>query len=290
MKRDYILALDQGTTGSRAFLFDARGRVAAGDYKEFPQYFPRPGWVEHDAEEIWQSCVDVIKGVLRKSKVPARQIAAIGVTNQRETTVLWDRATGKPVHRAIVWQCRRTAEMCKNLSRYAPAFREKTGLVLDPYFSGTKIRWLLDNVKGLRRRAGQGQVCFGTVDSWLLWKLTGGRSHVTDMTNASRTLIFNIRDMRWDDGLMKVLDIPPSLLPRVQNSGSVFGHTADGGTILPSGIPIAAMLGDQQAALYGQGCYEPGTVKNTYGTGCFIVLNMGKKLVFSKRGLLSTLA
>lgn len=290
MNEQYILALDQGTTGSRAFLFDARGRVMASDYKEFTQYFPKPGWVEHDAEEIWQSCADVVKGVLRKSKVPPRQIAAVGITNQRETTVLWDRKTSKPVHRAIVWQCRRTAEICKGVSQYAPTFRHKTGLVLDPYFSGTKIKWLLDNVKGLRRRVQKGQICFGTIDSWLIWKLTGGQSHVTDVTNASRTLIFNIRTMRWDDELLRILDIPSSLLPRAQNSGFIFGHTADVEALLPSGIPIASVLGDQQAALYGQGCYEPGTIKNTYGTGCFIVLNTGKKLILSKKGLLSTVA
>mgnify|MGYP001572960467 CR=1 FL=1 len=302
MNKQYILALDQGTTGSRAFLFDARGRVVASAYQEFPQYFPKPGWVEHDAEEIWASCVAVIKGVLKKSRVSARQIAAIGITNQRETTVLWDRKTGKPIHRAIVWQCRRTAEICRGVSRYAPTFRRKTGLVLDPYFSGTKIRWLLDHVPGLRQRAAKGEICFGTIDSWLIWKLTGGKSHATDLTNASRTLIFNIRTKSWDKELLGILKIPAAILPKVQDSGSVFGHTKNsgrqsgcaGGTgldlSLPAGIPIAAVLGDQQAALYGQGCYEAGTVKNTYGTGCFLVLNTGKKLIFSKKGLLSTLA
>lgn len=300
MKKNYILALDQGTTGSRAFLFDARGRVVAGDYKEFTQYFPKPGWVEHDAEEIWASCVAVIKGVLKKSRVPAGRIAAIGITNQRETTVLWDRATGKPVHRAIVWQCRRTADICQELKTKGleSLFRKKTGLLLDAYFSGTKIRWLLDNVRGLRRRAEQGQICFGTIDSWLIWKLTGGTSHTTDLTNASRTLIFNIRTKQWDPELLKILKIPPAILPQVQNPGSVFGVKKNSGrqsgstdrSGLPEGIPIAAVLGDQQAALYGQGCYAPGTVKNTYGTGCFIVLNTGKKLITSNKGLLSTLA
>jgi glycerol kinase len=313
MKRQtqYILALDQGTTGSRAFLFDARGSVVASDYKEFPQYFPKPGWVEHDADEIWASCVAVIKGVLTKSRVSPAQIAAIGITNQRETTVLWDRKTGKPVHRAIVWQCRRTADFCQGLRAKGleKLFREKTGLVIDAYFSGTKIRWLLDHIPGLRLRAEKGQICFGTIDSWLIWKLTGGTSHVTDLTNASRTLIFNIRSKKWDPQLLKILKIPSAILPRVQNSGSVFGQTKQsknpcrpigplcqrlpkGGeqSGLSEGIPIAADLGDQQAALYGQGCYEPGTVKNTYGTGCFIVLNTGKKLIFSRKGLLSTLA
>ncbi len=297
MKGKYILALDQGTTGSRAFLFDYRGRVVASDYKEFPQYFPKPGWVEHDADEIWASCAAVIKGVLKKSRVSAG-IAAIGITNQRETTVLWDRKTGRPVHRAIVWQCRRTAEICQGLKAkgWEGVFRKKTGLVLDPYFSGTKIAWLLDNVRGLRRRAQQGDICFGTVDSWLIWKLTAGASHVTDATNASRTLLFNIHTKKWDEQLLKILRIPSSILPRVQNPGSVFGHTRgqknsgrQSGS-LPDGIPIAAVLGDQQAALYGQGCYAPGTVKNTYGTGCFIVLNTGKKLILSQKGLLSTLA
>ncbi len=290
MKKTFILALDQGTTGSRAFLFDGKGRIVASDYKEVKQYFPKPGWVEHDAEEIWKSCRDVIGGVLRKSRISARNVAAMGITNQRETTVMWDRKTGKPVARAIVWQCRRTSEMCQKLSRHAATFRRKTGLVVDPYFSGTKIKWCLDNIKGLRQRAQKGQICFGTIDSWLIWKLTAGKSHVTDMTNASRTLIFNIRTRQWDKELLKILCIPPSILPRVQNSGSIFGYTAARGGKLPSGIPIAAVLGDQQAALYGQGCYEPGTIKNTYGTGCFIVLNTGKKLILSKKGLLSTIA
>ncbi|MBI5150353.1 MAG: glycerol kinase GlpK [Candidatus Omnitrophica bacterium] len=307
MNKRYILALDQGTTGSRAFLFAAKGSVVASDYKEFPQYFPKPGWVEHDADEIWASCAAVIKGVLKKSRVSPQEIAAIGITNQRETTVLWDRKTGKPVHRAIVWQCRRTADLCQALKAKGleKLFRAKTGLVLDAYFSGTKIRWLLDHVPGLRRRAEKGGICFGTIDSWLIWKLTGGESHATDPTNASRTLIFNIRTKKWDPQLLKILKIPSVTLPRVQNSGSVFGYTKaqknsgrqsgyTAGTgldlSLPAGIPITAVLGDQQAALYGQGCYAPGTVKNTYGTGCFIVLNTGRKLIYSKKGLLSTLA
>lgn len=294
MQKQFILALDQGTTGSRAFLFDQDGCIVASDYKEFKQYFPKPGWVEHDAEEIWRSCVDVIKGVLRKSRVSSKKIAAIGITNQRETTILWNRKTGKPVARAIVWQCRRTSDICRKLSRHSAMFRRKTGLVMDPYFSGTKIKWCLDNIKGLRARAQKGNICFGTIDSWLIWKLTGGKSHVTDMTNASRTLIFNIRTFQWDKELLKILRIPSAVLPSVQNSGSIFGYTSHVGSadlrFLPSGIPIASVLGDQQAALYGQGCYEPGTIKNTYGTGCFIVLNTGKKLILSKQGLLSTIA
>jgi len=290
MNKQFILAIDQGTTGSRAFLFDHNGQIVNSDYKEFKQYFPRPGWVEHDADEIWKSCTDVIKGALRKSRVSAKQIAAIGITNQRETTVMWDRKTSKPVARAIVWQCRRTTEMCQKLAPYSSVFRNKTGLVVDPYFSGTKIKWLLDNVKGLRQRVQKGTVCFGTIDSWLIWKLTSGKAHVTDMTNASRTLIFNIRTFQWDKELLKILKIPQSVLPDVQNSGSIFGKTANAKSGLPMGIPIASVLGDQQAALYGQGCYKSGTAKNTYGTGCFLVLNTGHKLILSKRGLLSTVA
>lgn len=290
MKKQYILAIDQGTTGSRAFLFDHKGQIVTTDYKEFKQYFPKPGWVEHDADEIWKSCTDVIGGVLRKSRISTKQIAAIGITNQRETTVVWDRKTSKPLARAIVWQCRRTTHICEKLSKHSSTFRKKTGLVLDPYFSGTKIKWLLDHVKGLKGKVQKGNVCFGTIDSWLIWKLTGGKAHVTDMTNASRTLLFNIRTFKWDDDLLKILGIPKSILPCVQNSGSIFGHTSNAKFGLPSGIPIASVLGDQQAALYGQGCYNVGTVKNTYGTGCFIVLNTGKKLIFSKKGLLSTVA
>jgi len=233
MKRQFILAIDQGTTGSRVFLFDQKGQIVTSDYKEFKQYFPKPGWVEHDAEEIWKSCTGVIKGVLRKSRISAKQITAIGITNQRETTVVWDRKTSKPLARAIVWQCRRTSDTCQKLSKYSQTFRKKTGLILDPYFSGTKIKWLLDHVKGLRKRAQKGNVCFGTIDSWLIWKLTGGKSHVTDMTNASRTLIFNIRTFQWDKELLKILGIPATILPKVQNSGSIFGHTSKTKTGLP---------------------------------------------------------
>ncbi len=290
-KEKYILALDQGTTGSRAFIFNQQGKIVAGAYKEFKQYYPRPGWVEHDAEEIWQSCVSVIRGAVQKAKISKSQILAVGITNQRETTVLWNRKTSKPVARAIVWQCRRTADICERMRTLEATCRQKTGLLLDPYFSGTKIKWLLDNVKGLRRRALDGKICFGTMDSWLIWKLSGGRSHVTDFTNASRTLVFNIKKLQWDQELLKSFGIPSAILPRVQKSGSVFGYTANvSGVPLPSGIPIASVLGDQQAALYGQGCYSPGTVKNTYGTGCFIVLNTGKRLIYSKKGLLSTIA
>jgi len=290
MKSQYIVALDQGTTGSRAFIFDGKGRIVSGHYKEFKQYYPRPGWVEHDVDEIWRSCQEVIRAALNKAKINGGQVRAIGITNQRETTVLWDRGSSKPVARAIVWQCRRTSDICRSMASHAPEFRQKTGLVLDPYFSGTKIRWFLDHVKGLRQRAQKGEICFGTIDSWLVWKLTGGQSHATDVTNASRTLIFNIRRLKWDEELLKILEIPSGLLPKVQHSGSIFGYTIKGATALPEGIPISSVLGDQQAALYGQGCFEPGTVKNTYGTGCFMMLNTGKNLVYSKQGLLSTVA
>lgn len=288
----YILSLDQGTTGTRAFLFDTKGRIVTSAYKEFKQYFPKPGWVEHDSEEIWNSCVVTIREAISKSRIKGNQILAIGITNQRETTVLWDRTTSKPVGRAIVWQCRRTASLCEALKKrgLTQTFRVKTGLVLDPYFSGTKVKWFLDSVPSLARRAKDGTICFGTIDSWLIWKLTWGRSHTTDVTNASRTLLFNIKTLAWDKDLLKILQIPKEILPQTQNSGSIFGKTANGAAGLPGGIPIAAVMGDQQAALYGQGCYEAGTVKNTYGTGCFMVLNTGHKLIYSKKGLLTTVA
>jgi glycerol kinase len=275
----YILSIDQGTTGSRA--------------EEFPQYFPKPGWVEHDADEIWRSCVNVIKKTIRNGKVSGKEIVGIGITNQRETTVLWDRKRSKPIRRAIVWQCRRTADICKRLKakRLEGVFRRKTGLLLDPYFSGTKVKWYLDNIAGLRAKARAGKICFGTIDSWLIWKLTGGSSHVTDMTNASRTLLFNIRNKKWDRLLLKILNIPEALLPKVQNSGSIFGKTAAGLIPgLPGGIPIAGVMGDQQAALYGHGCYGSGQIKNTYGTGSFLVFNTGAKIIYSKEGLLTTIS
>ncbi|MFT5169685.1 MAG: glycerol kinase [Candidatus Omnitrophota bacterium] len=289
MSKKFILALDQGTTGSRAFIFDSQARVVVSAYKEFKQYYPKPGWVEHDADEIWDSMQSVIKTVLRKAKISKSDIVSIGITNQRETTVLWDRVTSKPLHKAIVWQCRRTTDICRKLKSKKSMFKKKTGLVLDPYFSGTKVKWLLDNVKGLCNKAKQGNVCFGTIDSWLIWKLTDGKSHVTDFTNASRTLMFNIKKLQWDDELLKCLNVPLNILPSVQKSGSNFGQT-EVVAGLSAGIPITAVLGDQQAALYGQGCFNPGSVKNTYGTGCFIVLNTGKKCVASKGGLLTTIA
>lgn len=290
MAKQYILSIDQGTTGSRAFVIDDKGKAVASAYREFPQYFPKPGWVEHDADEIWASVKGVISQAIRKAGIAGKSLAAIGITNQRETTIMWDRRTSKPVCKAIVWQCRRTAEMCRRLKKHGPQFHQKTGLVLDPYFSGTKIAWMLNNVKGLRQRARAGKICFGTVDSWLIWKLTGGQAHVTDMTNASRTLIFNILDLKWDPALIRVLNIPAKVLPEVKNSGAVFGKTAKGVPGLPAGVPITAVLGDQQAALYGQGCYESGTAKNTYGTGCFLVVNTGNVIIRSRNGLLTTLA
>ena len=293
MKNKYILSIDQGTTGSRAFLFDQRGKIISSAYQEFKQYYPKPGWVEHDADEIWRSCVTIIKKTIQKARISGEEIAGIGITNQRETTVLWDRKTSRPVARAIVWQCRRTADICRKLrtKKLENIFRQKTGLVLDPYFSGTKVKWYLDNVKGLRAKAKAGKICFGTIDSWLIWKLTGGRSHAIDMTNASRTLLFNIRKKIWDPKLLRILGIPKSILPKVQNSGSIFGRTKSGLIPgLPEGIPIAGVMGDQQAALYGHGCYGPGQIKNTYGTGSFLVFNTGKKLIYSKEGLLTTIS
>ncbi len=287
--KKYILAIDQGTTGTRAILFDDCGKPVASAYREFKQYFPKPGWVEHDAVEIWRTCETVIRETVRRSKIPPQKILGIGITNQRETTVLWDRVTSKPVARAIVWQCRRTSDLCRAHKRQESLIRKKTGLLLDPYFSGTKVEWFLDHVPGLRSRALRGEIAFGTIDSWLIWKLTGGAAHVTDMTNASRTLLFNIRTRRWDPSLLKLFGIPSPLLPSVQPSGSIFGRTKNVAG-LPDGIPIAAVMGDQQSALYGQGCYETGTSKNTYGTGCFIMMNTGKKLVYSKEGLLTTIA
>ncbi len=258
-------------------------------YQEFKQYYPKPGWVEHDANEIWESVEAVVRKAMKQSRVDPKSIAAIGITNQRETTVLWDRRTQRPFYHAIVWQCRRTAEACRRLKKHEDLFRKTTGLVVDAYFSGTKIQWLLDHLPGLRQKASRGQVAFGTMDSWLIYKLTNGASHVTDMTNASRTLIFDIKAKVFSKPLLKLLNIPENILPRVLPSSSVFGYTARGIAGLPEGIPITAVMGDQQAALYGQGCFTPGSVKNTYGTGCFMLLNTGDKCVYSKKGLLTTL-
>ncbi len=285
----YILAIDQGTTGSRCFIFDSNGGIVSSAYQEFPQYFPKPGWVEHDANQIWTSVEAVIKKAVSKSKINPQSVLAIGITNQRETTVLWDRRTQKPVARAIVWQDRRTSEVCTKLKKQESMIRKITGLVMDPYFSATKISWILNHVKGLRAKAQRGDIAFGTIDSWLIFKLTGGKSHVTDMTNASRTLIFDITLKKWSEKLLKLFSIPKEILPQVYPSGAVFGTTALVAG-LPKGIPILAVMGDQQAALYGQGCFTPGTLKNTYGTGCFMVLNIGNKLRLSTKGLLTTIA
>lgn len=286
-----MLAIDQGTTGTRAILYDAAGREAGSAYREFRQHYPRPGWVEHDAEEIWRATAAVVRGALERSRADASRVAAIGITNQRETTVLWDADTGRPAGRAIVWQDRRTADFCAALKRRGaePGVRRKTGLVLDPYFSGTKIRWLLRERPALAARARSGRLRFGTMDSWLLWNLTGGRSHATDLTNASRTLLLDLRSGRWDPELLRLFGVPEALLPRALEPGSRFGETAALG-FLPAGIPILAMLGDQQAALYGQGCYAAGQAKNTYGTGCFVVMNAGPRPQAPPPGLLATLA
>lgn len=285
----YILAIDQGTTGSRAVVYDRRGRKVTSAYEEFPQYFPASGWVEHDAEEIWKSVNNSIQKVLRK--VPSGSIAAVGITNQRETVVVWDRETGRPVHRAIVWQCRRTARRCEELAadkRTAAYIRRRTGLPVDAYFSATKLEWLLEHVPGAARRAARGGLLFGTMDTWLLWKLTGGGTHATDHTNASRTMLFDIDKLKWDPRLLKIFGVPRAMLPEVLPSSGEFGRTAASGR-LPAGIPVSGVAGDQQAALYGQACFEPGTVKNTYGTGCFLLMNTGKKRVSSPGGLITTL-
>ena len=285
----YILAIDQGTTGSRAIVYDKKGHQVASAYQEFPQYFPKPGWVEHDPEEIWQSVYSTIQKVL--TKVPSSSIVATGITNQRETTVIWDRTTGKPVHKAIVWQCRRTADRCDQLKRkkgMSNFIRKRTGLPIDAYFSATKIEWLLNKIKS-ERGMRHAKLCFGTTDTWILWKLTGGRSHATDYTNASRTMLFNIEKLKWDKDILKIFKIPENILPKVLPSSGNFGKTTKIGK-LPAGIPITGIAGDQQAALFGQTCFEPGTIKNTYGTGCFMLLNTGKKKILSKYGLITTLA
>jgi len=288
--RRYVLALDQGTTGSTALVVDPDGAVRGRGYAELPQHFPRPGWVEHDPEEIWRTTCDALQRALAAAHVLPAEVAAVGITNQRETTVVWERASGRPIHNAIVWQCRRTAPLCESLRATGAEgeFRERTGLVLDPYFSGTKIRWLLDEVPGARARAERGALAFGTVDSWLLWRLTDGAVHATDPSNASRTLCFDIRALDWSEALCRHLGVPLSVLPRVLPSAGAFGETTGGA--LPAGIPIAGIAGDQQAALFGQTCLAPGMAKNTYGTGCFALLNTGRDLVKSERGLVTTVA
>jgi glycerol kinase len=285
-----VLALDQGTTSSRAILFDRRGRIVASAQEEFRQHFPRPGWVEHDPEEIWDTTRDVALAVLRKARAGRKDVAAVGIANQRETTLLWERATGRPLHRAIVWQDRRTAAACAALERrgLGPLFRRRTGLLLDPYFSGTKLAWLLDHIPGARRRAERGELAFGTVDSWLLWKLTRGRVHATDVSNASRTLLASLRTGEWDPELARVLRVPAEVLPEIRPSSGVFGDVDGIGAL--RGVPVAGIAGDQQAALFGQGCFRPGMAKNTYGTGCFMLMNTGSRPVASRNRLLSTIA
>ena len=285
----YLLAIDQGTTSSRSILFDLDGQIVGVAQREFKQYFPHDGWVEHDAEEIWLTQIETVREVLRKAGVSPQDVAAIGITNQRETTIVWDRATGEALHRAIVWQDRRTAGLTDRLTEKGlePLFRERTGLVLDPYFSAPKLAWILENVPGLQERAEAGEVCFGTVDSWLMYRLSGGRVHATDVTNASRTLLFNIHRLDWDEDLLDVFGIPSGVLPAVKASADLFGETDP--DILGHGIPVTGVAGDQQAALFGQACFEPGMAKNTYGTGAFVVLNTGAKPVLGE-GVLTTLA
>jgi len=286
----YILALDQGTTSSRAILFNNSGEIVSVAQKEFRQIYPKAGWVEHDAQEIWSSQAGVAAEAVAAIGANGLNLAAIGITNQRETTVIWERESGKPIHNAIVWQDRRTAEYCDELKArgLAEKIQQKTGLVVDAYFSGTKVKWILDNVEGARERAKKGELAFGTIDSWLVWNLTRGDLHITDVTNASRTMLFNINTMDWDDEILSIMDIPRELLPEVKQSSEVYGHTKT--TIFASKIPIAGIAGDQQAALFGQMCTKPGMVKNTYGTGCFMLMNIGDKPVPSKNNLLTTVA
>jgi glycerol kinase len=291
MADGFVLAIDQGTTGTKVLIFDAEGSIRGLSYAEFTQHYPQPGWVEHDAEEIWTSVIGLVADVMEKTGVSAKDIRAIGITNQRETTLLWDRRTGRPVARAIVWQDRRTAPLCDELKERGleELFRRQTGLVVDPYFSGTKVKWLLDNLDGLMERARRGDIAFGTIDSWLVWKLTGGRVHVTDYSNASRTLLYNIHDLGWDDELLAALDVPRQILPEVMPSAYVYGHT-DPEAFFGERVAIAGIAGDQQAALFGQGGFHEGVAKNTYGTGSFILMNTGHNAVASREGLLTTIA
>ncbi|OUQ85128.1 glycerol kinase [Brevibacillus brevis] len=290
MENKYMLSLDQGTTSSRAILFDKSGAIIGVAQKEFTQIYPKPGWVEHNAEEIWESQLEVLKAVLLENHVKPEEIAGIGITNQRETTVVWDKHTGKPIHNAIVWQSRQSIDICNQLKEQGleQTVREKTGLLIDAYFSGTKVKWLLDHVEGARERAEKGDLLFGTIDTWLIWKLTNGLVHVTDYSNASRTLMFNIHSLEWDDELLNMLQIPKSMLPAVRPSSEMYGYTDE--KLFEFQIPIAGIAGDQQAALFGQACFAEGQAKNTYGTGCFMLMNTGEKAVASKNGLLTTIA
>ncbi len=287
----YILSFDAGTTSSRAIIFDKKGQIINVAQKEFQQIYPKAGWVEHDPMEIWASQSGVAREVLEKSAIRPDQIVGIGITNQRETTIVWDKNTGKPVYNAIVWQCRRTASYCERLKEkgWIDKIRDKTGLVVDAYFSATKIAWILDNVEGAREKAERGDLLFGTVDTWLVWNLTRGKVHVTDYSNASRTMLFNIKDLKWDDEILEALNIPKSMMPEVKDSSCIYGYT-DEHTYGGARIPIAGIAGDQQAALFGQNCFKPGMVKNTYGTGCFVLMNTGQEMIRSKNGLLTTIA
>ena len=291
MTKKYVLALDQGTTSSRSILFDESSNIVAVAQKEFTQIFPKPGWVEHNANEIWSTQIGTMAEVVANAGIDPSEIAAIGITNQRETTVVWEKATGKPVYNAIVWQSRQTMGICDDIKAkgLADTFRQKTGLVVDAYFSGTKVKWILDNVEGARAKAEAGELLFGTIDTWLIWKLSGGKVHVTDYSNASRTLMYNIRDLKWDDELLEILTVPKSMLPEVRPSSEVYGLTAPA-VFQGAEIPIAGAAGDQQAALFGQTCFRPGMAKNTYGTGCFMLMNTGSELYSSKNGLLTTIA
>ena len=291
MEKKYIMALDRGTTSSRCIIFDKDGNIIKVAQKEFEQIYPKPGWVEHDAMEIWGSQSGVMREAVDTAGINPDEIAAIGITNQRETTVVWDKKTGKPIYNAIVWQCRRTSEICDELKEkgLTECIREKTGLIIDAYFSATKVKWILDNVEGARERAEKGELLFGTIDTWLIWKLTGGRVHVTDYSNASRTMMYNINTLEWYKDILKELDIPEIMLPEVKESSCVYGYT-DSGLFADIKIPIAGCAGDQQSALFGQNCFEEGTAKNTYGTGCFLLMNTGEKPVKSENGLLTTIS
>lgn len=290
MSSHFIIALDQGTTSSRSIVFDKKGNIISSAQKEFKQIFPQPGWVEHDADEIWSTQFGTMAEVVAKAHITMKQIAGIGITNQRETTVVWDRNTGHPIHNAIVWQDRRTAAYCDELNAagHAATIKQKTGLVIDAYFSATKLKWILDNVDGARAKAEKGELAFGTIDSWLVWKLTNGTVHVTDVSNASRTMLLNIHTCQWDEELLKLFNIPKNILPEVKSSSKIYGVT--GNIVQDSRIPIAGIAGDQQAALFGQMCTQPGMVKNTYGTGCFMLMNTGEKAIASKNNLLTTIA
>ena len=291
MAKKYVIALDQGTTSSRAIIFDKNGNTVGTSQREFTQIYPETGWVEHDPMEIWATQSSMLTEVLAKTGIKPEEVASIGITNQRETTVVWEKSTGNPVYNAIVWQCRRTASICDSIKDggHEEYIRKNTGLVVDAYFSGTKVKWILDNVEGAREKAKNGELLFGTIDTWLVWKLTNGKVHVTDYTNASRTMMFNIKTLEWDEKLLEILEVPKSMLPEVKNSSEIYGETNLGGK---GGfrIPIAGIAGDQQAALFGQACFNPGEAKNTYGTGCFLLMNTGREMVESKNGLLTTIA